>query len=83
METKTKRYIRAITYLLVEKMGIVTSVLGAMLFLGGPYLINQGKIPETSGNIVILIIATITTGSISVGLFFLSKRLEVLWENKM
>jgi hypothetical protein len=78
-----QRYGRSVIYLLIEKVGFVASLLAAFLFIFGPILWNQDKIPHTFTAGTILIVSIFVFGGVGTGLFLLYQHLGVRWKNKL
>ena len=83
METTMKSWSRATVYFIVEKVGLAASLLGAMMFIGGPLLWCDEKIPHTLLNGAILTMTTLISGGIGVALYFLHEHLTIRWKDKM
>lgn len=83
MKTTLYRYGRAVIYLLVDKIGFGASILGAMMFIGGPILWHQEKISHSFFNGALLVISTLIVGGIGIALYFLHEHLMVRWRDEI
>lgn len=69
MKVRFKAYCWALIYLAAEYIGMSASLIGAMLFIFGPILLNKGVIPHTFFNFVVLMFSIFISGGIGIALY--------------